>query len=93
MTLDALVWVPRMMFYLGDDHKGLPQDWFLGAVVLRDLAVLGLCALIIREIYRPDHDLVRAGGDDDPAGGVLEDADDVVRLTPPRKREPAEVSS
>jgi hypothetical protein len=48
--------------------------------------------LIIRDIYRPAHDMVRASGDDDPSGGVLEDADDVLRLTPPRRREPAEVS-
>jgi uncharacterized membrane protein len=95
MTIDALVWVPRMMFYLGEDHKGLPQDWFLGAVVLRDLAVVGLCVLIIREIYRPEHDPVRVSGDDDPAGGVLEDAPDVVRLDPSRRerREPAEITS
>ena len=59
MTLDALVWAPRMMFYLGDDKKGLPIDWFLSFVVLRDLAVLGLCALIIYEIYRPTRDLIR----------------------------------
>ena len=80
MTLDALVWVPRMMFYLGDDKKGLPVEWFLSFVVLRDLAVLGLCALIIHEIYRPARDLVRIGGVDDPAGGVLDGAPDRVVL-------------
>ena len=57
MTLDALVWAPRMMFYLGENNKGLPEDWFLGAVVIRDLAVIGLCALIVYDIYRPAHDL------------------------------------
>jgi uncharacterized membrane protein len=76
MTLDALVWAPRMMFYLGDDKKGLPIEWFLSFVVLRDLAVIGLCALIIYEIYRPTRDLVRLGGEDDPAGGVLDGAED-----------------
>jgi uncharacterized membrane protein len=91
MTLDALVWVPRMMFYLGDDKKGLPIDWFLSFVVLRDLAVLGLCAVVIYEIYRPTRDLVRITGDDDPAGGVLDGAPDkvVLRL---RRREPDPVS-
>ena len=39
MLIDALVWVPRMFYYLGVDHKGLPEGWFLGTVVLRDLAV------------------------------------------------------
>jgi uncharacterized membrane protein len=77
MTIDALIWVPRMFFYLGVDNKGLPADWFLGAVVLRDVAVLGLCALVIREIYRPELDLVRQAGHDDPCGGVLDGAPDV----------------
>jgi uncharacterized membrane protein len=90
MTIDALVWAPRMMFYLGDDKKGLPIDWFLSFVVLRDLAVLGLCALIIHEIYRPARDLVRQTGDDDPAGGVLDGAPDKVVLKR-RDREPAAV--
>src|SRR5204862_114303 len=76
MTLDALVWVPRMMFYLGDDKKGLPIDWFLSFVVLRDLAVVGLCVLVVYEIYHPTRDLVRMTGDDDPAGGVLDGAED-----------------
>jgi uncharacterized membrane protein len=89
MTIDALVWAPRMMYYLGDDKKGLPIEWFLSFVVLRDLAVLGLCALIIHEIYRPARDLVRQTGDDDPAGGVLDGAPD--RFVLKRRREPAAV--
>jgi hypothetical protein len=76
MAIDALVWVPRMFFYLGTDHKGLPIDWFLGAVLLRDAAVVFLCVLVVREIYRPSLDLVRHAGDDDPAGGVLDGAPD-----------------
>ncbi|MGU3436249.1 glycosyltransferase family 87 protein [Actinomycetes bacterium M1A6_2h] len=76
MTIDALVWVPRMMYYLGVENKGLPEQWFTSAVVVRDLAVIGLCYLVIRQIYRPSEDLVRAGGDDDPSGGPLDRAAD-----------------
>jgi uncharacterized membrane protein len=76
MTIDALVWVPRMFFYLGTDKKGLPAGPFLTFVVARDLAVLGLCILVIREIYRPELDLVRRTGDDDPMGGFLDGAAD-----------------
>jgi uncharacterized membrane protein len=76
MFVDALVWFPRMMFYLGVDHKGLPIEWFLSFVLVRDLVVVGLCALIVYEIYHPERDLVRKFGDDDPAGGVLDGADD-----------------
>jgi uncharacterized membrane protein len=84
MTVDALVWAPRMMFYLGDDRKGLPIDWFLSFVVLRDLAVVGLCVLVVYEIYHPARDLVRQGAGtpvDDPAGGVLDEAPDRLTLT------------
>ena len=95
MVIDALVWAPRMFYYLGPDDKGLPPDWFLGTVVVRDLAVIGLCVLIVREIYRPSHDLVRLAGDDDPAGGVLDGATDThgPRRTPGRPHEPAIASS
>lgn len=76
MTIDALVWVPRMFYYLGIDRKGLPEQWFTGTVLLRDIAVLALCALIVRQIYRPEHDLVRRDYLDDPAGGIVDRAPD-----------------
>jgi uncharacterized membrane protein len=80
MAVDALVWAPRMMFYLGVDHKGLPIEWFLGFVLFRDLVVVALCALVVHEIYHPERDLVRRFGDDDPAGGFLDGAEDKVVL-------------
>ncbi|MFC9432860.1 glycosyltransferase family 87 protein [Nocardia sp. NPDC057030] len=76
MTIDALVWAPRMFYYLGLDKKGLPEQWFTGAVVLRDLAVVALCALIVRQIYRPGEDLVRRDYVDDPIGGIVDRAPD-----------------
>lgn len=72
MTIDALVWVPRMYYYLGTDRKGLPEQWFTGTVFLRDLAVVGLCVLVIRQIYRPETDLVRNDCADDPSGGIVD---------------------
>jgi uncharacterized membrane protein len=81
MTIDMLVWVPRMLFLYGEQNRGLPEQWFTATVLLRDVAVVVLCALVIRQIYRPDLDLVRCAGQvDDPSGGVFEHADD----TPPR---------
>ncbi|HVV18635.1 MAG TPA: glycosyltransferase 87 family protein [Pseudonocardiaceae bacterium] len=95
MVLDALVWFPRMAYYLEManlsqhmDDRGLPQGWFLGMVIIRDLAVLGLCALIIRDIYRPSADLVRLAGDDDPSGGFLDEAPDRFTLRPRRTSAP-----
>jgi uncharacterized membrane protein len=77
MTIDALVWVPRMYYLYSVPDRGLPQQWFTATVLLRDIAVLALCALVVRQIYRPEEDLVRWGGRvDDPAGGVFDRAGD-----------------
>jgi uncharacterized membrane protein len=77
MTIDALVWVPRMEFLYGEQNRGLPEQWFTATVLLRDIAVIVLCALVIRQIYRPELDLVRCRGQvDDPSGGVFERAPD-----------------
>jgi uncharacterized membrane protein len=66
MTLDALVWVPRMFYYVGPSARGLPPDWFLGAVVARDLLVVVLMVLVVRSVLRPETDPVRGVGGDDP---------------------------
>lgn len=60
MTVDALVWVPRMYQYLGVDEKGLPPEPFLVTVLVRDAVVIGLCVLVVRQVLRrepaPDRD-------------------------------------
>ncbi|MBN3457524.1 DUF2029 domain-containing protein [Mycobacterium sp. DSM 3803] len=81
MTIDALVWVPRMLYLYGEQNRGLPEQWFTTTVLLRDIAVMALCALVIRQIYRPELDLVRMRGIDDPTGGVFDNAPD----DPPRR--------
>jgi uncharacterized membrane protein len=80
-----------MQFLYGEQKMGLPEQWFTTTVFVRDVAVMALCALVIRQIYRPELDLVRgvgAGGRvDDPSGGVFEDAvDDPPRWLPSRLR-------
>jgi hypothetical protein len=51
-------------------------------VGLRDAAVLVLMGLVVRDVLRPDGDVVRNTwpGIDDPAGGPLDGADDSVTL-------------
>ena len=95
MTIDALVWIPRMLFLYGEQNMGLPQEWFTTTVLLRDIAVAGLCVLVIRQIYRPELDLVRwQGRVDDPSGGVFDRAPDAFpswwprRLRPPSEYKP-----
>lgn len=89
MTIDALVWVPRMLYLYGEQNKGLPEQWFTATVLLRDLAVLTLAVLVIRQIYRPGEDLVRHRGVDDPAGGVFDRAPDAFPPRWPRRLRPA----
>jgi uncharacterized membrane protein len=77
MTIDALVWVPRMLYLYGEQNRGLPEQPFTATVLLRDIAVVALCALVVRQIYRPELDLVRWHGRiDDPAGGPFDRAPD-----------------
>ncbi|ONH26814.1 hypothetical protein BL253_23660 [Pseudofrankia asymbiotica] len=70
----------RFMHFIYNDTngvRGVSRGWFVGAVALRDLVLLVLAGLIVREILRPELDVVRASGVDDPAGGVLDGAADV----------------
>ena len=81
MTIDALVWSPRMLYLYGEQNRGLPEQWFTTTVLLRDIAVVVLIVLVIRQIRRPELDLVRHhGAVDDPSGGVFDRAPD----NPPR---------
>jgi uncharacterized membrane protein len=88
-AIDALVWPMTMLYYLGTNNKGIDVQWFFFSVVLRDLAVVVLMGLVVRDILRPDGDIVRTSwpGVDDPAGGVLDGAPD--RWVLRRSRRPA----
>jgi uncharacterized membrane protein len=78
--------VMRYLWFVYDDSTafgkaGVSEGWFVGAVVARQLAVLVLAALIVRDIYQPERDVVRQGGGflgtvDDPAGGVFDGVPD-----------------
>src|SRR5579859_846586 len=59
---------------------GIGQELYFAALLSRFVAVLILAALVVRDILQPEYDLVRADGEDDPAGGVLDRAPDLVRL-------------
>jgi uncharacterized membrane protein len=79
---EVLVWVVTMLHYLGTDNRGIEVEWFFFGVLLRDVAVVVLMALVVRDVLRPDADVVRTSwpGVDDPAGGPLDHARDRVVL-------------
>jgi len=58
----------------------ISMPWYYAALVARAASVLLYAVLVARDIIRPDGDVVRAAGIDDPAGGALADAPDVVKL-------------
>jgi uncharacterized membrane protein len=88
MVVDAAVWYPRMQYFLHFDQPSTRT--FVIAVLIRDVVVLALCALVVRDIYRPDKDPVRQDGTDDPCGGPYDGAEDapVWWLPLPRRRAP-----
>ena len=59
---------------------GISPGVYFAALLARFAAVVILATLVVRDILSPEADLVRAAGDDDPAGGVLDHAPDVVTL-------------
>jgi uncharacterized membrane protein len=75
---EVAVVLSRFYFFVGNDHpgQGAPIEVFFAAVLVRDVALLVVMGLVVRDILRPERDVVRAGGVDDPAGGVLADAPD-----------------
>jgi uncharacterized membrane protein len=63
-------------------YNGISTGWYFAALLLRFGTVALLCGYVVYDILRPDRDVVRLDGEDDPAGGVLAGAPDrfVLRL-------------
>jgi uncharacterized membrane protein len=59
---------------------GIGRDVYTLALLARFVTVLAMAVLVVWDVLRPSGDIVRTGGEDDPAGGVLDGADDVVSL-------------
>jgi uncharacterized membrane protein len=59
---------------------GIGGGLYFAALLARFGTVALLCLLVTKDILRPDTDIVRADGEDDPAGGVLTGAPDAVTL-------------
>jgi uncharacterized membrane protein len=65
---------------------GIGTGLYFAALLARFLTVALLAALVTRDILDPGTDIVRANGEDDPAGGVLAGAPDQVTLRAWRPR-------
>ncbi|WP_426564205.1 glycosyltransferase family 87 protein [Angustibacter sp. McL0619] len=59
-------------------NRGLPGSWYSVLVVLRVAGLLWLVCLVVRDARRPELDVVREAGYDDPVGGPFAGAEDSV---------------
>jgi uncharacterized membrane protein len=87
---DFLIWQSGEVVYFaaiwyflqqyGSDNKGLPEGWYVAAILVHVLATAYFAGTIVRDVLRPEHDPVRSDGvpehRDDPGGGVLDGAPD-----------------
>jgi uncharacterized membrane protein len=87
---EVFVLFTRFYYFLSLDGSGhgIGIWWFLIAVLLRDAVLLGYAGLVVRDILRPEHDVVRTEVDDDPAGGVLDGATDRAGAAARAQRDP-----
>ena len=83
MATEAVLLFARFYFFVGqppgEDGEGIDVWWFVSAVLVRDAVLVVIAALVVRDVLRPEFDVVRADGVDDPAGGLLDGAEDRVR--------------
>lgn len=58
-------------------ERGLPDTFYWAAIMVHVVATLAFAGMVVRDILRPENDPVRASlGEDDPGGGVLDNAPD-----------------
>ncbi|MDT0445997.1 glycosyltransferase family 87 protein [Streptomyces johnsoniae] len=97
---DFLIWQGcEVLYFLGiwmylaylnsEDQQGLAPGGYQLAILLHLLGTLYLCAMVVRDVLRPENDPIRRDGSDDPGGGVLDGAEDVFTLRPRHDRPPA----
>ncbi|MBY8886778.1 glycosyltransferase 87 family protein [Streptomyces sp. PTM05] len=73
------IWM-YLAYTTGGNEKGLPEGGYDFAILVHLLGTAYLCAMVLRDMLRPEHDSVRLDGSDDPSGGVLDGAPDVFVL-------------
>jgi uncharacterized membrane protein len=79
------IWGYLIFVFIGEGnqvtgYQGISTGWYFAALLARLLTVGLLAAYVVRDILHPERDVVRALGQDDPAGGILDHAEDRFRL-------------
>jgi len=72
------VWLLTLTLLHGEEADqaahGVTYGWLVLMLAIRGALLLALAVLVVRDMWHPEHDLVRSGGVDDPAGGDFEGA-------------------
>jgi Glycosyltransferase family 87 len=79
------IWGYLIFVFIGEGnqvtgYQGISTGWYFATLLARLLTVGLLAAYVVRDILHPERDVVRALGQDDPAGGILDHAEDRFRL-------------
>ncbi|HTW19607.1 MAG TPA: glycosyltransferase 87 family protein [Mycobacteriales bacterium] len=77
-AVEVVLGAANLFTLISLDHsdQGLPLDIYLLFVVIRDVVLVWLMVMVVREAIVPRLDVVRRDGVDDPAGGLLDGAPD-----------------
>lgn len=90
---EIAVWMATLLWLLGfgTPDRGLSYGWLMVILLVRDLLLLTIVAGVVRDMWRPDRDVVRGAPDflDDPGGGTFDAAPDRRRLPQWREMFPA----
>lgn len=80
---EVLVWIMTLILLIGyrsgQQAHTVGYGWLMLVLLIRDGLLLGIAGLIVREMWRPEYDVVRADGSDDPGGGEFDGAHDYLR--------------
>ncbi|MDQ6937453.1 MAG: glycosyltransferase 87 family protein [Actinomycetota bacterium] len=93
---EVLVWVLTLLWLSGfnDANHAIDYGWLMLVILIRDGFLITILGLVVREMWHPEFDVVRAGGADDPGGGIFDRAPDVLSLSAAARadRRPLEVA-
>jgi uncharacterized membrane protein len=90
---EIAVWMATLLWLLkfGAPTRGLDYGWLMLFLVIRDVLLLAIVVGVLRDMWRPDRDVVRGAPLhlDDPGGGTFDGAPDRRRLPGWRELFPA----
>jgi len=82
--VEIAVWFLTLTLLLGESGQpqhGINYGWLMLVLVIRDALLIAMAVMIVREMWYPELDIVRADGSDDPGGGFFDGVPDSPRYS------------